>query len=168
MNNPYSSDGNGHIRILLMPYNLGVFTIVDEQDLPLVKDFNWKLSIAGHRKQLAYAVSKMNGKNISLHRLLITSECKHVDHINGDGLDNRKANIRPATQGQNLMNRGKQINNTSGYKGVSRTGKDKWKAMIQFEGKDYYAGSFKTKEEAALAYDKKAKELFGEFAKTNF
>lgn len=85
-----------------------------------------------------------------------------VDHINGDRVDNRSANLRVCTRGQNLCNRGKTSLNTSGYKGVVFHQK-KWKAQIGFQGRHRYIGVFDTQEEAHIAYCAKAKELHGEF-----
>lgn len=80
-----------------------------------------------------------------------------------------KDNCRWATPQQNIMNRRKTIKNKSGFKGVSPRPSGRWRSAIRKNGKDYVLGnSFKTKEEAATAYDKKAKELFGEFANLNF
>ena len=96
-----------------------------------------------------------------------------VDHINGNTLDNRKENLRLCTNQQNAMHRGKTKNNKSGYKGVRYMKKKKgminehskpWQAQIYLNQKQIYLGCYKTPEEAARAYDKKAIELFGEYA----
>lgn len=91
-----------------------------------------------------------------------------VDHINGNGLDNRRENLRLATHSQNLVNSGKRIGK-SGYRGV-RWDKDrnKWRADIQFEGRKYSLGRSLLKKECAKLYDKKAKELYGKYAYLNF
>ena len=91
-----------------------------------------------------------------------------VDHRNGDGLDNRRQNLRPATYSQNSANRGMQSNNQSGFKGVTRTPWGRWKAQIRKDGRDFYLGVFAEPEVAARAYDVAALDLFGEFAWTNF
>ena len=89
----------------------------------------------------------------------------HIDHINGIKTDNRFCNLREATTSQNLCNRGKQRNSTSGYKGVYW---DKihqnWYSRIQHQNRDYYLGRFPTPEEAHRAYCVKADELHKEFA----
>ena len=93
----------------------------------------------------------------------------HVDHINGNPLDNRKSNLRICTNAENQRNRGVNKNNTSGYKGVCWAKQNKkWKARIKHNGKLIHLGYYKDKEEAARAYDKKAKELHGEYAYLNF
>jgi hypothetical protein len=89
-----------------------------------------------------------------------------VDHKNGDTLDNRQENLRVITRGDNTLNQGMSKNNTSGFKGVRREG-NVWSAQVKRKGVYFYLGCFKTKEEAARAYDRKAIELFGEFARTN-
>lgn len=89
-----------------------------------------------------------------------------LDHMNGDRADNRIANLRDCSVSQNNANRGKQANNTSGIKGVffNRNAR-KWSSSINCRRRFYYLGLFKTADEAAAAYARKAKELFGEFAR---
>lgn len=104
-----------------------------------------------------------------MHRLIMEAKQQQkVDHINGDGLDNRKENLRFATTSENAMNKCSTKNKSSSYKGVSWYKRyKKWQAQIKFKGKSIYIGIFDTEIEAAKAYDNKAKELFGEFAKLN-
>ena len=92
----------------------------------------------------------------------------YTDHINRIRLDNRKCNLRTVTSAQNFTNTSKYKNNKSGYKGVSKTKKDKWRASIQYNKKVYNLGDYNTKEEAAIAYDTIAVQLFGEYSGTNF
>jgi len=90
-----------------------------------------------------------------------------IDHIDGDGLNNIRSNLRAATRSQNLYNRGKTKNNTSGIKGVSwDKGCSKWRSQIQSNGTHYHLGSFDTKEEAAEAYREAAKKVHKEFSNT--
>jgi len=106
-----------------------------------------------------------------MHREVIDiPEHMLCDHINGNGLDNRAANLRPATVSQNLCNRRKTKANTrSKYKGLEwdKTQR-KWKARIQHNGRKIYLGSFSNEIDAAKAYDEKARKLFKEFACLNF
>lgn len=91
-----------------------------------------------------------------------------IDHIDGDPTNNRLSNLRLATPGQNSHNmmKGKR-KMSSRYKGVAKEG-SKWKAYIRSEGKTYTIGRYLTEEEAAVAYDTKAQEVFGQHARCNF
>jgi hypothetical protein len=106
-----------------------------------------------------------------LHRLLLNAPPElQVDHINGDGLDNRRSNLRLATGSQNQGNSRKRRDGvTSQYRGVSwnkRAGK--WQALLRREGKLQYLGYFSDEEAAARAYDAAALEQWGSFARLNF
>ena len=132
---------------------------VDTEDLNLIRPFRW---------------SESNGYIISLagrlHQVLLKTK-KSVDHKNGDPLDNRKDNLRIATKCQNAQNSKRRIDNTSGYKGVSlRTDPrriKRWRACINCKGKQIVIGTYKTAEEAAEAYNRQARILFGDFARLN-
>ena len=104
-----------------------------------------------------------------MHRLILNAKKgEQVDHINRNGLDNRKKNLRLCSHSQNGINRPFQKNNSSGFKGVHKYKYGgKWEVSIEKGGKNFYVGVFSDKKEAALAYNKKAKELFGEFAYQN-
>lgn len=92
----------------------------------------------------------------------------HMDHINRDKTDNMWTNLRECDVSKNNANKSRQKNNTSGYKGVGWFKRDeKWRAVIQYKGKYIHIGYFDCKHEAARAYNKKALELFGEFAHLN-
>lgn len=138
--------------------------IIDAADHPLVSAHKWGLRVV---KGYKYVQSRIDGKLICLHQFLLGTR-DGTDHRNGNGLDNRRCNLRACSQAQNTLNRGFNKNNTSGYKGVTffiQTGK--WCARIGYEGKKRHIGYFDTPEEAALAYNAKAKLLHGEFAKLN-
>jgi hypothetical protein len=108
------------------------------------------------------------GKRIYMHRqIMSTPKGAYCDHINLDTLDNRDENLRNCTNSQNCANRLKQKNNTSGYKGVFKNG-NHWMARLKKNRKPIYIGTYLTREEAARAYDEKASEIFGEFARLNF
>ncbi len=92
-----------------------------------------------------------------------------VDHIDHNGLNNTRANLRLCTSAQNLCNALPPANASSRYKGVSWEKRRKnWRVVIQFNNKTYHLGHFKNEIEAAKAYDERAKELHGEFACLNF
>jgi len=131
-------------------------------------DFNWLNKITWHAikdKYTYYAYTRINGKSISMHRLImktpINMECDHVDH---NGLNCQRHNLRNATHGQNGMN--KRTWGISKYKGVSYNGKY-IKAQICINKKQIYLGNFKTEELAAIAYNEAAKKYHGEFANLN-
>ena len=90
-----------------------------------------------------------------------------VDHIDGDGLNNRRSNLRACTHTENGRNRKLSKNNTSGLKGVNAREAGKWQAMIKTSGRILHLGVFDSKMEAAKAYDAAALRLYGEFARTN-
>lgn len=108
-------------------------------------------------------------KRTKLHRFLIDApDGRYVDHKNGDRLDNRKSNLRLCSPAENRRN-SRSARALSGYKGVSRVDRpSKWRATLLKGGKRIYLGSYKTRIEAARAYDKGAREHFGEFACLNF
>jgi hypothetical protein len=92
---------------------------------------------------------------------------KGIDHANGNGLDNRRSNLRPFTGAQNHWNSGISRTNWSGHKGVGwNKAEGKWRARIQANGKRLFLGYFDTAEDAGHAYDAAARELHGEFART--
>ena len=104
-------------------------------------------------------------KSIKMHRFLTGWDL--VDHVNGDGLDNRRANLRAATTRTNTFNRGIRTDNKTGRKGVSRS-RGLFRAQIQCDGVLKYLGEFEAADDAARVYDVAAIELFGDFARTNF
>lgn len=106
---------------------------------------------------------------LRMHRVIMDAAPDAlVDHINGNGLDNRRCNLRFATRTENQCNRRLTKTNASGYKGVRlHRQSGKWSARIRLDGRVVSLGYFCAAEEAAHAYDRAAIELFGEFAKTN-
>jgi len=108
-----------------------------------------------------------------MHRVIMKlnfGDKRQVDHINGNGIDNRRNNLRICTQSQNNQNQRTQIClKSSKYKGVLwHKCCKRWMAQIKLNKKNKYIGLFKNEIDAAHAYDREAKELFGEYAKTNF
>lgn len=156
-------DEAGTIRVPLLNSNL--VALVDQADLNAVAPFNWRLH-NGYASTENYD-SQSKRKRLYMHRLVLCTRLQ-VDHINRDKLDNRRCNLREATQRLNNFNRSIQSNNTSGFKGVSRTRNGRWWAYIRVRGKTVNLGTFDTPEEAALEYDSAALRWAGEFAWTNF
>lgn len=144
---------------------------IDRADLPLVEKYNWRTHNTAFNKHNYYAVTDINGVVVFIHRLIlgITDRKITVDHINGDGLNNRRDNLRVCSSAENARNQKVNANSKSGLKGVClHSDEKKWVATIGFNSKHIYIGRFATKEEAAHAYDARAKELYGEFARLNY
>jgi hypothetical protein len=163
------------IEIKSKKYGNKIF-IIDDADMELVSRYKWCLSI-GRDGQRFYMRAYGKGKTkIWYHRLImgVTDSNIQVDHINRNTLDNRKNNLRICPNGAaNAINRPKQKNNTTGYKGVFQRKEKHYKtpiyrAAIRFQQRLLHLGHFKSPIDAAKAYDQKAKELFGEFAYLNF
>lgn len=144
----------------------GYEAIVDEDNYNELSKYKWYYHNSGY----AIRSIRKNDKKftIYMHREILKNE-KFIDHINGNGLDNRKENLRECSHKENIRNRNKQKNNTSGFKGVFwDKNKNVYKAQIKVNQKNIYLGSFTDKEEAAKIYDKAAIKYFGEFARLNF
>lgn len=141
--------------------------LVDDDDIELLSKHTWCAWWSGRRW---YAQCRFQRKVIYMHRLVTNaSNGLEVDHIDKDGLNNQKSNLRVCTRGQNSRNTGKSKSNKSGYKGVCwASRRQSWLAQIKADGKNYFLGHYDDPIEAARAYDAKARELFGEFARTNF
>ena len=156
-------------KLLIESKAHGRHTILyDACDADKVEPWTWHI-MKGHSTYYARRQTpRPNRKQIAMHREL--TECPKgmmVDHRNGNGLDNRQENLRVCTMSQNMMNRGKTSQNSTGYKGVYKTGDSKlnpYSAKIQKNGKVYCLGHYKTAEEAHEARLRKEKELFGEFS----
>ena len=135
----------------------GYEAIVDDEDYELYGSQSWHYSHG-------YATRKTRAGTVYLHRLILGDSLDEVDHINGDKLDNRKVNLRFATHSQNNMNKPRQSNNTTGFKGVHQlksTGK--FQAYIKRNGKRMHLGTYTTALDAARAYVAVSEILFKEF-----
>jgi hypothetical protein len=153
----------------LIPLSKGKYALIDEEDFDLINRFSWSTNVASHTCY-AYAHIGKEGR-WSMPRLLLGIEDSKVlvDHIDHNGLNNRRSNLRVCTHAENGRNKKKSINRSSEYKGVSRAViHKKWTAAIKFNDKTKHIGCFELEIDAAKAYDAKAVELFGEFACLNF
>ena len=147
----------------------GLSAVVDDQEYATLSQYKWSVLSSGNRK--VYAVSSINGKHILMHRFILglSDRNSHADHIDGDGLNNQRENLRICTNAENLRNRGRNKKNASGFKGVYKwSNRDKWAAKIMLSRKSYHLGTFGSPEEAARAYDRAAREHHGSFAFQNF
>lgn len=149
----------------LIPLSNGLFAIVDSCDFEAVSRFKWQ-ALYDPKSGTWYAKRSDHGRTIRMHREILNApQGVEVDHRDGNGLNNSRSNIRLATRSQNLCNRRKFKNNTSGFKGVtwSSTAK-KWASQIYQNGQKYYLGYYADKLDAAAAYESASAVLHGEFS----
>lgn len=146
--------------------NTDEVTIIDAEDYEKVKDVKWYKDPNGYVSKNLY-VGKGKWRKLSLHRMVMDAEKGQIiDHINGNRLDNRKSNLRLATSLENARNARINSRNTSGYKGVTKRN-GRYEAYIRNNGILEHLGTYDVLEDAAKAYNVKAVEYFGEFARLN-
>ncbi len=150
-------------------YCIGQFTtggefLYDVADHPLISQYTWQ------RGKRGYPTTGINRKTTVMHRVLYGFPSGvDIDHISGDKLDNRRANLRICTHQENMFNQKMRNTNTSGFTGVSYLKNTRsYEAYIHHSGKKHHLGLFADPADAAVARDHAARRLFGEFARMNF
>lgn len=153
----------------------GERALVNIEDYDYLMQWKWSLGTHGYavRSQKRHELNGEKRRNIFMHRVILSRTLNRTllkdeltDHINHGVRDNRRNNLRLATLSENMRNRLMAHNTKSGYKGVVLK-KGRWVAYIKYLGVCRTIGSYDTKEEAAIAYNVMAKELWGEFAHLN-
>jgi hypothetical protein len=157
-----------------IPLTQGKYAIVDPEDYERLARYRWH---ALRIERSFYAVRQYKAKqgrgkyeSVRMHQEIMgAAEGKVIDHINHNSLDNRKANLRFATTQQNSWNKRKNRSNySSRYKGVAWSkSRKKWRTRITLNGRVIFVGHFDDEKTAAMAYDARAKELFGDYAALN-
>lgn len=153
-----------------IPLTRGMVGLIDDEDYALVSLYKW--CVRGKNHLYVGRSVRFSGKVVFiwLHRFLMgPGKELVVDHINGNGLDNRRINLRICSVQQNNFNMRKAKNKTSIYKGVSwnKHGKS-WRVSIKHKYKVVFCGYFKSEKVAAIVYDREALKLYGNYAKLNF
>ena len=155
-----------HCRVALIKVAL-----IDDEDFELIRQWKWRTVLFNKKRLYVRGSKKIDNKwhNILMHRLIMNAKKgQKIDHRTGNRLDNRRSNLRFCTSSQNNMNM-KKNKGVSRYKGVCWAKQTKrWAAGIMLNRKKTHLGYFENEVEAAKAYDIKARELFGEFARPNF
>lgn len=159
------------METIKVPLTKGYFAVIDAADAALVAQHRWHASV---KEKLVYAgtnirVSGGQYRYVRMHQLFMGHAS--VDHIDGDGLNNRRSNLRPCTYAQNACNRRSRTGAKSSYYGVTfdqSGGRKPWRARAQLVGGASGSKRFATEIEAAIYRDVLAKELHGEFARLNF
>jgi HNH endonuclease len=150
-----------------IPLTKGKYAIVDAEDYPALAQYKWHAQLSKNGS-VCYACRNSGRKTLMMHReIMKPPKGMVVDHINHNGANNRRRNLRVCTQAQNTQNKRTWSTGKSRFRGVSRQG-DKWQAAVRYQGQMYYAGVYDDEVAAAKARDRKALALAGEFAVLNF
>lgn len=150
-----------------IPLDKGKVAIVDQDDYQMLSGYRWYAVPMGRNW---YAMTSTSGSHVLMHRMLLglTDPAQTTDHANGDGLDNRRSNLRTCSHRENMWNCRMPVSNSSGFKGVHLhrlTGR--WRAQIRNDGSSRSLGLFDSPEAAARAYDRAAFAARGQFARLN-
>lgn len=159
-------NGDGTYSI---PLTKGHEATIDAADLSLVSGFNWSAVVS--RKTVYASRAARRGdlpRNIIMHRVILDApEDMQVDHIDGNGLNNTRANLRICTQAENMLNKSTYVNSPTGYRGVYPLPSGRFIARIRVDGKWINLGTYETAEEAAIERDKASIIHYGDFARLN-
>lgn len=161
---PIRAEGN----VAYITLTKGYEAVIDAADVAMVEGVNWAAAVRG---TVVYAtrIVRQDGtrRAIYLHRALAAAGESQLDHVDGDGLNNRRVNLRPATHAQNQWNKGVSKRNRVGLKGVSwHPINQKWRARIRLNGRNTHLGFFETPEAAHEAYRTAADKARGAFARS--
>lgn len=152
-------------RIATIPLTQGFEAVIDANDFRKIVGFAWRTK---RNRRTNYAISDTRGKRVYMHRLVLGCN-EPVDHIDNNGLNNRRSNLRVLSNGDNIRRKRPNLKGSSEFKGVSwykRT--SKWQVTIKVSGKSIAVGHFMDEIDAARAYDQAARVYFGEHAYQNF
>lgn len=147
----------------------GKVALIDDEDFELLSKHRWHVKISGTNLYVATNLYKPRHVTLRMHILIMGKKTGlEIDHVNHNGLDNRRCNLRHVTRRQNVYNKRPHTGSISSYKGVAWCkSKVKWRAKISKDGVIFHLGFFDIKHEAAAEYNKAAAKLYGEFAFLN-
>lgn len=162
------------VSVKEIPLTQGKVALVDDEDYEEVMRHRWYVRQC-EKSRTTYASARVGygrkgTRTVYMHRLVLGDDPdgRSIDHVNLNGLDNRRVNLRWATRAEQRRNQAVRRDSKSGLKGVYLSKGRYWTARIRCDGKQYHLGYFPTAEDAARAYDAKARELHGDFAYLNF
>lgn len=149
-------------------HSKGKSAIVDDADYEDIASYRWVVNYYGYAVRSAHKDAGYGATKLMHRHVMNPTKDQLIDHINGNRLDNRRSNLRIATYSENQRNRGKQNNNTSGFKGVvllkDHSRRKKWAAQIKANGKQIRIGYYHTPEEASQEYIEASNKHYGEFS----
>jgi hypothetical protein len=157
--------------IAYIPLTRNQYACVDWDDAHLVGAKNWYAHPVDGRAMFYARRKEYLGGHVSMHSYILglSGSAVTADHKNRYGLDNRRANLRPATQAEQNANQGLVVSNTSGVRGVHYHPKQKlWRAQFKWRGKSYWVGTFSSKDSAVLAYQARVREVMGDFRGSDY
>lgn len=152
-----------------IPLTTGGVALVDDEDYDrVIEAGSWYAHQSLNTSYAKQNYRQDGGKYTTRSMHNFVTGLRYVDHINGNGLDNRRVNLRPATASQNQANQRMRRDNRSGFRGVQHAPRGRWRALIVVRGKRISLGYYDAGEDAARAYDAAAQDAFGEYARLNF